>query len=340
MLDPAAALAHWDHPGRHRTTTDAGLINETWMVGDPPTAVLQWLNPIFRPTVNLEIDAVTARLSDQGLMTPRLLRTRTGAVFLPDGDASWRLQEFVPGRTLHAVTSPAIAHAAGRGVGTFHTALHGWERQRIAPRRDIHDTPTRMAELRQALDGADGHPLAPAARALGEGILAAWCSWDGDLDLPDRTCHGDLKISNLRFHPNRDTVVCLLDLDTVGPMDISCELGDAWRSWCNPSGEDDPDTARFDLALFEASAKGFMATAPPLTRAERAALAGGPERICLELAGRFCRDAVLNEYFKEDRVRFPDAGAHNLHRARCQLALACSARDARTACDRILNATG
>ncbi|MEC7946137.1 MAG: aminoglycoside phosphotransferase family protein [Myxococcota bacterium] len=340
MLDPAAALAHWDHPGRPRNTADAGLINETWMVGDPPTAVLQWLNPIFHPTVNLEIDAVTARLADKGLVTPRLLPTRTGDVFLPDGDASWRLQHFIPGRTLHTVSSPAIAHAAGRGVGAFHAAMHGWERQRIAPRRDIHDTPTRMEELRQALEGADGHPLAPAARTLGERILAAWRSWEGDLGLPERACHGDLKISNLRFHPEQDAVVCLLDLDTVGPMDISCELGDAWRSWCNPGGEDDPGAARFDVTLFEASAEGFMETAPPLTRAERAALAAGPERICLELAGRFCRDAVLNTYFKEDRVRFPEAGAHNLHRARCQLALARSARNARAACDRILMAMG
>lgn len=340
MLDPAEALAHWDHPGSPRTTADAGLINETWMVGDPPTAVLQWLNPIFKPTVNLEIAAVTERLAAQGLVTPRLLPTRTGGVYLEDGDASWRLQSFVPGRTLHRVASPALAHAAGRGVGSFHAALHGWSRERVAPRRDIHDTPARMQELRDALEGCNGHALEGPARALGAEILADWQSWSGVLDLPERTCHGDLKISNLRFHPARDEVLCLLDLDTVGPMDLSCELGDAWRSWCNPGGEDDPAAARFDVALFEASARGFLETAPPLTEAERRALPAGPERICLELAGRFCRDAVRNDYFKEDRARFPQIGTHNLHRARCQLALARSARAARAECEAILAAAG
>ena len=340
MLDPTAALAHWNHSGVPRTTSDAGLINETWMVGDPPTAVLQWLNPIFAPEVNLEIAAVTERLASRGCITPRLLPTRSGQAFQPDGDASWRLQTFIPGRTLHRVASPALAYAAGRGVGTFHAALDGWERVRVAPRRDIHDTAMRMAELEAALDAADGHPLEVPARALGRQILDAWASWDGRLDLPERTCHGDLKISNLRFHAERDEVVCLLDLDTVGPMDLSCELGDAWRSWCNPGGEDDPDAARFDVALFEASARGFLSTAPPLQPIEREGLPAGPERICLELAGRFCRDAVRNDYFREDRTRFPEPGAHNLHRAHCQFALARSARAARSECEQILVAAG
>lgn len=340
MLDPAEALAHWDHPGHPRTTTDAGLINETWMVGSPPTAVLQWLNPIFAPEVNLEIDAVTGRLAAQGCVTPRLLPTRAGDVFLTDGEASWRLQTFVPGRTLHRVSSPAVAHAAGRGVGVFHAALDGWTHRRVAPRRDIHDTALRMAELRAALESADGHPLAGPARDVGTSILRDWESWDGSLDLPERSCHGDLKISNLRFHPDRDDVVCLLDLDTVGPMPLSCELGDAWRSWCNPGGEDDPDAARFDVDLFEASALGFLETAPALLPEELRSLPAGPERICLELAGRFCRDAVRNDYFREDRSRFPEAGAHNLHRARCQLALARSARAVRSQCERILSTAG
>lgn len=340
MLDPAAALAHWDHPGAPRRTPDAGLINETWMVGDPPTAVLQWLNPIFKPTVNLEIEAVTERLAAQGMVTPRLLPTRTGGVFLEDGDTSWRLLSFIEGRTLHSIPSPAVAHEAGRMVGRFHAALDGWHRERVAPRRDIHDTPARMRDLRTALGRGAAHGLAAQAIPLGEQILADWADWTGPLDLPERTCHGDLKISNLRFHATRDEALCLLDLDTVGPMDLSCELGDAWRSWCNPAGEDDPAAARFDVELFEASARGFLSTAPTLTAAEREGLAAGIERICLELAGRFCGDALENSYFKEDRSRFAQPGAHNLHRARCQLALARSARAARGACERILAAAG
>ncbi len=340
MLQPDDALAAWDLPRPPRPIPEPGLINQTFLVGDPPVAVLQRLNPVFAPTVNLEIDAVTRRLAETGLTTPRVVPTRTGALWVDDEGASWRVLSFVPGRTLHRVTSTALAHEAGRYVGVFHAALDGWARQRVAPRRDIHDTPARMRELHEALAGADGHRLEGPARALGQEILDDWDRWEGALDLPERTCHGDLKISNLHFHPERDEVVCLLDLDTVGPMDLSCELGDAWRSWCNPGGEDDPAAARFDVDLFEASARGFLSTAPPLSDDERRALPAGPERICLELAGRFCRDAVLNDYFREDRARFPGVGDHNLHRARCQLALARSARSVRARCDAIVAAAG
>ena len=109
------------------------------------------------------------------------------------------------------------------------------------------------------------------------------------------------------------------------------------RSWCNPSGEDSPDTARFNLQIFEASAQAFLAHAPPLSQRELTSLAPGVERICLELAARFCADAVTTPtYFREDRKRFPMMGNHNLHRARCQFQLGRSARAQRTACEQII----
>ena len=36
-----------------------------------------------------------------------------------------------------------------------------------------------------------------------------------------------------------------LDLDTISPGDYSIEMGDAWRSWCNPAGESNPDSRTF-----------------------------------------------------------------------------------------------
>ena len=50
--------------------------------------------------------------------------------------------------------------------------------------------------------------------------------------------HGDPKISNLMFARDSDRGLCLIDLDTLGPMPIALELGDALRSWCNPAAED------------------------------------------------------------------------------------------------------
>ena len=78
--------------------------------------------------------------------------------------------------------------------------------------------------------------------------------------------------------------VALIDLDTVGPMALAAELGDAWRSWCNPAGEDEPEKARFDIELFRSSLSGFAHTAPHLSPIEWENLVPGIERICSGIA--------------------------------------------------------
>ena len=338
-LDPSSAAARWGLGGPVIPSPDAGLINRTYFVGQPPQAVLQWLNPIFAPEVNHDIARWAARLREFGILTPDVLPTPAGALWVDDpGEGCWRALSFVPGATVHRLSSPAQAAAVGDLVGRVHAALDGWQPARAAPVRRIHDTPARMADLDVALAGADPHPLAGAARDLGAAIRADWSRWDGPRDVPDRICHGDLKVSNVRFDASGSQALCLIDLDTVGPMDLPSELGDAWRSWCNPAGEDDPDGVVFDRDLFEASAQAFLRAGPALTAAERAGLPGATERICLELAARFCADAVNNRYFREDRARFPQPGSHNLHRARCQHRLARAAAEARPFCAAVLSA--
>ncbi len=243
---------------------------------------------------------------------------------------------FVPGRTLHRVSGPDVALEGGRLVGRFHAALDNWQAPRHAPVRRIHDTPVRMADLRKALQANTDHSLFDAVSPLANAILSDWDQWAGAMDLPNRTCHGDLKISNLRFKPESPEAICLIDLDTVGPMELACELGDMWRSWCNTAGEDDPDNVTFDLDIFGASATGFLETAPALSVEERTALVSATARICLELAARFATDALLNSYFREDRSRFPQVGRHNLHRALAQHTLSRRAREAQPACARLL----
>jgi len=332
---PEEALTHWGRRDSIRPAPDPGLINQTWLVGDEPYAVLQWVHPTFDARIHLDIEEVTARLEEQGLCTLRLIPTSEGALWIDDEVGNWRLMTFLRGRTLHHLPSPAHAAEAGAIVGRFHTALAGWHHEFHAPPRRMHDTPKRMAELAAALADCDGHPLAEATRNVGAQILADWESWDGEIDLPHRICHGDLKISNLLFDPDSFHATCLIDLDTLEPMPLACELGDALRSWCNPAGEDDPDLCLFSQEIFDAAAPAWLANAPALTDAERESIVPGIERICLELAARFAADAVRNSYFREDRELHPLPGEHNLFRARCQLNLARSAREARPACEAV-----
>lgn len=301
-------------------TLDDGLINDTYAVGDPPVAVLQRLHPIFAPEVNLDIDAITAHLERAGLMTPRPLRTGDGALWHTDQEGrSWRALSWVPGTTIHRLTEPAMATEAGRLVGRWHRATADLDHTFAFTRPGAHDTHKHMATLQAALDAHRSHRLYDEVAALADTLLRGWAAWPGRLDLPQRIGHGDLKISNLRFDEG-GRGLCLLDLDTMAYLPLAVELGDAWRSWCNPLAEDVAE-ARFELDLFAASAEGYLEH-NPLPQEERADLAHGVERICLELAARFAADALHESYFGWNEATAPTRGDHNLLRARGQASLA------------------
>ena len=159
--------------------------------------------------------------------------------------------------------------------------------------------------------------------------------------LPRRHGHGDLKISNLllaALAPARGAA--LVDLDTLGLQTLAFELGDAMRSWCNPRGED-AGAVGFDLAIFAAAIAGWAEVAGGLYAAdERRAIVTGLETVCVELAARFAADVFDDRYFGWDPVRFPSRRAHNLVRARGQLALAAAVRAVRADALAIVAAAG
>jgi Ser/Thr protein kinase RdoA (MazF antagonist) len=314
-----------------------GLINKTFVVrlDAKPVAVVQRLHPVFGAAVNLDLDAVTGHLAGHGLVTPRLIHTRDGQAWVLDEAGSvWRALTWIDGVTVQAVPDPSWAAAGGELVGKFHRAVADLEHRYAFARAGVHDTAAHLAKLRAHVEGPDGDD---EARALGGEILAAAAALPELPDLPRRHCHGDLKISNLLFERSPLRAICLVDLDTFGLGTLAFELGDAMRSWCNPRGED-AGSVGFDLAIFAAAIGGFRSVADALvTRAERLSIVTGLETVCVELAARFATDVFRDEYFGWDETRFPTRRAHNLMRARGQLALATAVRAARAdACEIVL----
>jgi Ser/Thr protein kinase RdoA (MazF antagonist) len=335
-------LSHWDIDKTVHTSPHQGLINHTFLIGHPMEGVLQWVNPIFDAKIHTDIAALTKHLRQRGMISTELLPTKNGALYInhkndesDENGGYWRILRFIKGLTYDQIPSPILAFEAGKLVGSFHNALVDFDHTWQAPFRDSHNTTARMNTLSKALNEYNSHPLYDEAYTLGSQILKDWGQWSGSLDLPIRVCHGDLKISNLHFNED-GTGCCLLDLDTIGPGDYSIEMGDAWRSWCNPAGESNPEEAHFNLDLFEASAKGWFSTVGDISSAEQAALVSGIHRICLELSARFCADALQNTYFKEDRSVFPNVGQHNLYRATTQYRLSQSVLQNMLAAEKIV----
>jgi Ser/Thr protein kinase RdoA (MazF antagonist) len=321
-----------------------GLINQTFLVSrasqEQERFVLQRVNPLFPAAIHDNIRAVTARLAQAGLTTPRLLAIDDGRPCLElsgaehgtepgaepgTGPSVWRLMTYVDGVSFDVVDGPAQAHAAGALVARFHAALDGLTLPFSARRAGVHDTPRHLETLRRAVADHQGHRLSADVAPLADRILKAAAALPALPALPPRICHGDLKFNNLLFAgpkaPERDHAVCLVDLDTVAPMALAFELGDAWRSWCNRNGEDRAE-ADLNLPVFEASLDGYRgALGRDLGPDERRALLLGPEWISLELAARFAADALLEAYFGWDSGRFAGRGEHNLVRARGQFSL-------------------
>jgi Ser/Thr protein kinase RdoA (MazF antagonist) len=306
----------------------SGLINQTYLLANQgQRAVLQRLAPIFSPVINDNIAAVTDALAAAGLATPRLVPTREGRLWIDLGgdEGVWRVQTFVAGAAFNKVQSPAQAHAAAVLVARFHRATDNLAHTFRGQREGVHDTPRHLMRMHEALSVHAHHRLLARVGPLAEAILDRAHALAPLPGLAPRLCHGDLKLNNILFAgetpPASEQAVCLIDLDTLGPMSLAYELGDAWRSWCNLSGEDDT-AARIDMEVFRASFAGYASgIGRALTEPERRALLGGVEWISLELASRVATDALFENYFGWDARRFPSRGEHNLLRARGQLAL-------------------
>jgi Ser/Thr protein kinase RdoA (MazF antagonist) len=323
----ASIAAAWGWRADQLAPLAGGLINTTYVVGDRE-AVVQRLHPVFRGEVNLDLDAVTLHVAARGMVTPRLIRTRDGRAWIDDADGrAWRALTFVAGDTVHAVPSLAHAESAGALVGSFHRAVADLVHDYAFARAGVHDTAAHLGKLRDRASRHAGDAAHAEALELAGAVLAAAAALPALPATPRRHCHGDLKISNLLFDGARAT--CLLDLDTLGLGTIAFELGDAMRSWCNPRGED-AGSVGFELAIFAAAIRGVVAEAGALlSRDERASIVLGLETVCIELAARFAVDVFDDSYFGWDASRFPSRRAHNLVRARGQLALGLAVRAAR-----------
>jgi Ser/Thr protein kinase RdoA (MazF antagonist) len=310
--------------GATLTPLESGLINTSWLalLTDGEQRVLQILNPLFPPWINRDIDAVTQHLADKGLPTPRPITLPDDALWLEAEDAVWRMLSYVPGDTYERLRDADQAREAGALLARFHAALADCEHNFANARLGVHDLARHIAALREALRTHRAHRNYAAIEPLAEAILGHAQTLPELAFCQDRNVHGDPKISNIVFDASSGQAICFIDLDTLSRMPLALELGDALRSWCNPAGEDDPG-ASLSLPLYCGAVQGYAAHAEGFVEeAEWRSFPAATLRITVELATRFCADALEERYFGWDRHRFASASEHNLARASSQLHLA------------------
>lgn len=309
-----------------------GLINQTWCVTRGSTqTIVQCVNEVFSPRVQDNIQIVSKHLEERGLVSPRLLETRDGALFaeLPEG-SRWRVMNKVPGIAFRRCESEDQARSAAMYAARFHNALSDFEAELSPIGFPFHDMAKHMADLQEKLVSHADHVFHSRVLELSKKIEAEVHRLGPVADLPRRVIHGDLKFNNFLFDVEESgespRASALIDLDTLAKMPLYFDMGDAWRSWCNRSVDGDLE-ASLDMGRFRASAEGYLSTLGfDLLKEERLSLVEALERLSLELCSRFAADVLAESHWSWDPERFDSCAEHNWARAIGQWSLYQQAR--------------
>ena len=318
-------------------TIQMGNVNRTYKVnfrladGSPKSFLVQNVNTYaFRNPIALmdNIDHVTEHIRNKkpGQMALHFHHTEDRKTYVIDGENFWRMTNYVRSVTYNTVKDPQILRSAGKAFGEFQMDLSDFDSSRLYETiPNFHNTRKRY----EAFDAAVKADKAGRAAEVREEIDYLFSIQDlacrlTDLHnagkLPLRVTHNDTKINNVLFHPEDNSAMIVIDLDTVMPGLIGHDFGDAIRFAANFVEEDckDFEKAGVDLEVFRAFADGFLSqTAKTLTDTEVETLALSCFVLTAELATRFLADYLDGDlYFN---TKYP---GHNLVRARCQIALA------------------
>ena len=318
-IPPAVCDAYNIDGAAKITPVASGLINSTWIVESAERKfVLQRLHKVFRPEVNGKIDTIVAHMQSKGVVTTAIIRTRSNDLGCLVDEHCWRGLKFLPGSTELSLRNTSQARSVGQVLAEFHLSFQDFPDIAALPMSTVHDIGKHIKALEQALLDFAAHANFSAIQTTANLLLQRAQALPKLPTFPPTVIHGDPKTANFLFNDS-GLAEHLIDLDTVSRGQRLHDLGDAFRSWCNPRGEDTEETI-FDLDLFESALTGYVSRMGE--HVDKLVLANLPtaiETIYLELAIRFCADALQESYFAWDPQSFLSSSEHQLTRARGQL---------------------
>ncbi len=318
-------------------TIQMGNVNRTYKVnfmlpeGKPKSFLVQNVNTYaFRNPVGLmdNIDKVTEhiRAKKPGQLALHFHHTADRKTYVADGKNFWRMTNYVPSVTYNTVMDLNVVRNAGMAFGEFQMDLHDFDiTELIETIPGFHNTRQRYENFRKAVEenkaGRAGEVQEEIDFLMSVQDLACKLT---DLhqagQLPLRVTHNDTKINNVLFHPEDNSAMIVIDLDTVMPGLMGHDFGDAIRFAANFVEEDCKDLEKVgvNLEVFRAFAEGFLSmTAKTMTETEVETLALSSFVLTAELATRFLADYLDGDLYFNTKYE-----GHNLVRARCQIALA------------------
>ena len=281
---------------------------------------------VARVTAHAGRRAVASGAPDAIRRALTLIPTRAGGNLHRDAAGAWRCYIFIEGAQSHDIIEhPAMAREGARAFGEFQRLLSDLPGGRLLETiPNFHHTRRRFDTLRRVVAEDKRGRVREAAAEIAlvlerEAMVDVLLDLQARGEIPERVTHNDTKLNNVLIDDTTGAGICVIDLDTVMPGLALYDFGDMVRSATNSAAEDEPDTSLVTarLEIFDALAEGYLgATRSILNAAEIAHLAFSGRLITLEVGIRFLTDFLEGDvYFK---IKHP---AHNLDRARTQLAL-------------------
>ncbi len=295
----------------------SGLIHQTFLIkNDRKQYIIQRLHPVLAsPEIAKDFLAVTKYLKEEKFLAPECVLSKTGEVLVDDGEWKWRVQTYIPGKTISLLKDAKMAMEAGKIYARFHETVVNMP-YIFQSKKVLHDTEKIFETFRQTVEMYRDSELMFDVLDDVVFLLEQTPKFFLPKTIPLRVIHGDPKISNILFDA-AGKAKALVDLDTVNHRPVLVELGDAFRSWCG-GGEDDSKN-RFSIPLFRAAWKGYRSNASFLKKTEQKYIGKAIGTITLELACRFMTDYFEDTYFGWDSSRYPSRRAHNLARTNGQI---------------------
>ena len=306
-IAPSAAareiLSAWGVASTDIQPIDAGHINDTYLVDD--RYVLQRLNrSVFKDPQALMRNLAKAIAHEGGnLLLPPVLNIEESPYSVDTDGEIWRLFPHLPSRNFQSLPDELLA-CAGQAFGGFLATFadFGGELEEVI--EGFHD-------LAFYLDRLDAAPAGDVGSLLAEINELRNRFRPGEAA---RVIHGDCKVNNLLFHPRRNEVAAIIDLDTLMLGDPAWDFGDLVRS-AFAGSEETEAAAEFSRARFEPLSEGFFSAFGAVDDVEHYAAA--PAYMSFMLSVRFLTDHLNGDvYFRVGKR------GDNLTRARSQLDLA------------------
>jgi len=328
------------HQFKSYSELNSGHINDTFLIKtDGKTHyILQRINhAIFKDVpglvnnkvlVSKHLKSKNSNISEEKLRNKVLsfVKTKDTEFYYHKENANfWNLMVFIDDSvTYEVVKNKEIAFEAGKLLGDFLNNTADFDSsQLIEVIPDFHNMRFRFEQYYAALENAVQERLENASKYIkniatlkDEMLVLQDLKETGKI--PTRVTHNDTKISNSLFDTNNKGI-CMIDTDTVMPGIIHYDFGDAIRTICNTTAEDEQDLSKveFNVDFYEAYKKGFLEkTKSSLLEIELKQLPLAAKTMIFIMALRFLTDYLNNDtYYK---TNYAD---HNLDRAKNQFKL-------------------